>query len=134
MKPCLELVRLETRRRYGTFGVLRINKQVFCVTLEPAFLENAQGTAIPAGQYDCHRVNSPSWGDTFQVLGVPDRTGILFHSGNTANDTRGCILLGQHYGKLSAGRAVLNSGKTFETFMGLMKDVGLFALTILEVY
>jgi hypothetical protein len=134
MKPSIELIRLETRRRYGTFGVLRINKQVFCATLEPASLDNARGLAIPAGQYDCHRVDAPTWGDTFQVLGVPGRTGILFHSGNTADDTRGCILLAQHYGKLCGARAVLNSGKTFKTFMGLMRDVGLFTLTIKEVF
>ena len=30
----LELIRLEENDQFGTFGVLRINKQVFCVTEE----------------------------------------------------------------------------------------------------
>ena len=135
MKPTIELIRLETKRKAGTFGILKIVKQVFCVTLEPPDRDNAVGiSAIPAGQYDCARIRSPTWGETFQVLDVPGRTGILFHPGNTVSDTSGCILLAEHFGKLRSARAVLNSGRTFKAFMGIFVDVGMFNLTIKEVF
>ena len=135
MRPVVELIRLESNRNYGTFGVLKIVKQAFCVTLEPPALDNRVNvSAIPAGQYDCLRLNSATWGETFKVLDVPGRSHILFHPGNTIHDTRGCILLAEHFSKLRGDRAVLNSGRTFASFMGIFKDVGLFSLTIREVY
>lgn len=135
MKPTVELIRLETKRNAGTFGILKIVKQVFCVTLEPPDRDNLKNvSSIPAGQYDCLRVDSATWGETFKVLDVPGRTGIVFHPGNRLRDTRGCILLAEHFGKLRSDRAVLNSGRTFDAFMGIFKDEGLFNLTIKEVF
>lgn len=132
--PILELIRLEESDA-GTFGVLKVNKQVFCVTLEPRDAENATGkSSVPAQQYACRRVNSPSFGRTYQVLGVPGRSDILLHPGNTAGDTAGCILLAEHFGKLGGSRAVLNSGATFREFLGLVGDFSYLHLTIREVY
>ena len=135
IKPVLELIRLEEDAQYGTFGVLKINKQVFCVTLEPADLENTPGrSSIPAQQYICIRHKSARFGETFQVMDVPGRTQILFHAGNVIGDTTGCILLGEHFGKLMADRAVLNSGKTFTAFMLALDDWAMAHLTIREVF
>ena len=51
-KPVVELIRLEENATYGTFGIWRINKEVFCVCLEPADELNAVGkSSIPAQQY-----------------------------------------------------------------------------------
>ena len=132
--PVVELVRLETSRA-GTFGVLRINKQVHCVTLEPGDLLNRLNySSIPAGSYWCYKDNSLRHGPTFEVADIPGRTDILFHAGNTMKDTGGCILLGEHFGKLRGDRAVLNSGKTFRGFLAFFKDVKKFYLTITENY
>jgi hypothetical protein len=65
---------------------------------------------------------------------VPDRDGILFHPGNTIDDTEGCIILGIAFGKLGPQRAILNSGQTFKTFMYIMKDVDEFKFTVKEVW
>lgn len=130
-----ELIRLEERNHYGTFGVLKINKEVFCVTLEPPDRLNRKNmSSIPAQQYRCYKIISPRFGETFQVMNVPDRKNILFHAGNRVGDTAGCIILAQHYGKLLGDRAVLNSGKTFHAFMGIMQDESIFHLTIREIY
>lgn len=132
----VELIRIEENEIYGTFGVLRINKEAFCVTLEPADHENASNiSSIPSQQYICSRVNSPKYGNTFEVLNVPGRSHVLFHAGNTKDHTKGCILLAQYYDKLKGDRAVLNSGRTFEIFNErIMNGIATFHLTIKEEY
>jgi len=133
--PIVEIIRLEESEAYGTFGVLRIQKQVFCVTLEPEDRLNAPNVScIPAQQYICKRHFSNRFNETFMVMNVPGRSNILFHPGNEVKDTEGCILLAEHYGKLRGNRAVLNSGKTFKKFMDVMKDFDKFHLTIIESY
>lgn len=135
MKPILEIIRLEENYRYGTFGVLKIAKEVFCVTLEPPDLVNkAFRSCIPAQQYSCMRSVSHDFGETFKVIDVPDRKFIYFHPGNIVEHTEGCIILAQYFGKLRGDRGVLNSGKTFEVFMGMLKKYNSVHLTIREVY
>lgn len=128
------LIRLEESEQ-GTIGVLLIDAEVFCFTLEPSDLLNAiNRSSIPAQQYLCRRVNSPRFGRTFEVSFVPGRSEILFHPGNIATDTEGCILLGETVGKLKGKRAVLNSGATFRRFMTVLNREEKFHLTIKEGY
>jgi len=130
--PILELVRLEESPE-GTFGVLRIQKRVFCVTLEPQDLQNVRDrSSIPAQQYLCRRHRSQRFGETFMVTDVPGRKDILFHPGNTEADTAGCILVAEHYGKLRGNRAVLNSGVTFGRFMEALAGHDTAHLTVYE--
>ena len=132
--PIVELIRLEENSKDGTFGVLKINKQVFCVTLElPDRLNRKNRSSIPAQQYICIRRMS-KYGSTFEVADVPGRSAILFHPGNVVEETKGCILLAQHFGKLREKRAILNSGNTFRQFMGRMANDDRFHLTIREIY
>jgi hypothetical protein len=106
--PVFELIRLEEDHQYGTFGVLKIAKSVFCTTLEPFDRLNAPDiSCIPAGQYFCRRVDSPKFGHTFEITGVTNRDHVLFHPGNRVEDTRGCVVMGQYFGKLKGDRAVL---------------------------
>ncbi len=131
----VELIRVEEHEEYGTFGVLKINKEAFCVTLEPPDLENKRSvSSIPAQQYICKRYSSAWYPNTFEITGVPDRSKVLIHPGNRAKDTEGCLLLAQYFGKLRGDRAVLNSGMTFEAFMKRMKDDLRFHLTIYELF
>ena len=129
----VDLIRIEESAA-GTFGVLRIEGKAFCVTLEPQDKLNRRNISnIPPGKYICRKVTSPRFGKTFEVLKVPNRSHILFHAGNTQHDTRGCILLGRKYGVLRHNRAILNSGKTFKEFIGLMYATDEFELNIIEV-
>jgi len=131
----VELIRLEENPYYGTFGVLRVDKEVFCVTLEPTDYANQMGrSSIPAQQYICTKYVSHKFGTTYQVLGVPERSGICFHPGNIVKDTEGCILLAEYFGKLQGNRAVLNSGNTFHRFITSMTAEKDFHLTIYEKY
>jgi len=130
----VEIIRLEGLER-GIIDVIKIDKEVFCFSLEPADLLNKPNeSCIPTGQYFCTRMVSPKFGETFEVVGVPDRKNILFHKGNTKTDTMGCIILGQTVDKLKGQRAVLNSGITFEKFMQIMTDEQVFHLTITTRY
>lgn len=128
----MELIRLE-KGDEGTFGVLRLDGQVFCVTLEPPDRGNLRDlSCIPAGRYRCRRVASPRFGDTFEVTGVPGRSHILLHPGNTAADTSGCVLLGREFGDLAGRRGVLRSGKTFARLMDRCAGQDRFDFTISE--
>lgn len=136
MLPIVEIIRLEESETEGTFGILRINKSVFCATLEPPDLLNAVGkSSIPAQQYFCEKYRSNKFGETFIVKNVPGRVGVLFHSGNYVRDTAGCIILGETVSKLRGGdRGVTNSGATFGSFMSKMAGAETFHLTIYEQY
>ena len=135
MRRIVEIIRLEEDFLHGTFGILKIDKAVFCVTLEPPDRENVQNiSSIPVQQYECHRHNSPKYGDTFKIMNVPGRDSVLFHAGNVAKHTKGCILLAQYFGKLKGNKAVLNSGATFKNFMRIMEGLDYFHLTIKEVF
>lgn len=134
------IIRLE-RSDEGTFGALLLNGKAFCVTLELPWRGNAQGVScIPTGRYVLKRTPSPlvtditkgTWPTAFEVTGVPGRSRVLIHPGNTVHDTRGCILVARTWGKLRGDRAVLNSGDTFNEFMTVTRGVDTFPLTILD--
>lgn len=129
------LVRIETDPEHGTFGTLLLDGIAFCVTLEPYSRDNEKSiSCIPTGQYTCKRVNSPTYGNTFEITNIEGRSHVLFHPGNFDDNTKGCVLLGQYYGKLKGDRAVLNSGNTFKTFLKNLSDVNEFKLSIIEVF
>ena len=133
--PTVRLIRIEENFEFGTFGVLAINSEMFCLTLEPPSQENASNiSSIPCQQYFCERYSSERYPSTYQVMNVPGRFNILFHSGNTKDDTAGCILCGETIGKLKHDRAILNSGRTFNRLMALMEPYDRFHLTIKEEY
>lgn len=122
----------------ATTGVLLKDGVPICLTLENPWLENrVRVSCIPGGtQYTCTKVDSPKFGKTWEVTSVRNRTHILFHKGNTAEDTLGCIVLGSYYGELYNREkdiynlAVLNSKRAFNYFMKLMNGYDDFTLRI----
>lgn len=130
------LVDRKWKKEDYTIGKLYIDGVPFCETLEDKdrgltssmplekikVLKKAAITAIPTGTYNvrmdvvsskysksdwyvknCHGAKVP------RLENVPGYAGILIHSGNTASDTEGCILVGQN----KAVGKVLNSKETF---------------------
>lgn len=80
-----------------TIGKLYIDGAYFCDTLEDTVrAEKIAGkTAIPAGKYKVKKTMSPRFKTVLpEILNVPNFTGVRIHSGNTAKDTDGCLLLG----------------------------------------
>jgi len=134
IKPCLKIIRAEDSYQYGTFGILLIGNETFCMTLEPPEFENMKNiSCIPAGQYECVRIMS-RFGTTYEITNIPNRTEVLFHAGNRVKDTEGCICLAEKIGKLKGDRAILNSGQTFIDFMNKMQSYPEFRLTIKEAW
>ncbi|BCS88894.1 DUF5675 family protein [Pseudodesulfovibrio sediminis] len=128
----VEVIRLE-KGQDGTFGVLRLDGRVLCVTLEPPDKGNKRDVScIPAGEYVCRRVESPTFGTTFEVTDVPNRSHILFHQGNVVSDTHGCVLLGTRFGTLGKERGVLQSRNAFHAFLSRCGDAEGFGFVINE--
>jgi hypothetical protein len=77
-----------------------------CDTLELPVIDGLPGSAIPPGTFLIKLLPSPKFessGDPWvlqyagaipHVLGIPNRSDILIHWGNSATDTEGCILVG----------------------------------------
>jgi hypothetical protein len=127
----VRIVRLEESPQ-GSLGVLMIEGEIFCFTLEPD--QNEKGKLyIRQGAYHCQRFHGNKWKDTFEIC-VPGHTAVLFHAGNVEADTQGCILLGATTGKLKGERAVLNSGVTFTSFLERMAKESEFKLFIEDRY
>lgn len=116
----------------GTFGVLVDSGLIpFALTCEDKWLFNQKNiSCIPQGHYNCARVNSPRFGNTFEVTEVPGRTHILFHRGNTHEDTQGCILVGEEFGYLGDRVAILSSKKGFDEFLRRLEGIDEFSLVV----
>ena len=78
-------------------------------------------TAIPTGTYTVKMTYSPKYKRNMpEVLGVPGFSGIRIHSGNTAKDSLGCILLGRN----TKVGMVTESRKTCKEFERLLEAAG----------
>lgn len=122
---------IELRRAYlpdgsATFGLLTVDGQKFH-TLERPWQGNARFVScIPEGVYTLRKRRSPivertsrgEFSEGWEVTGVADRDLILFHVGNWAIDTEGCILVGERFAwDIHHGPMVPNSLRTFRSFM-----------------
>ena len=138
----LTLKRIARKEGY-TIGKLYIDDAYFCDTLEDRErgLEQAMPldmikrikvkgeTAIPTGTYELSmRHISPKYsrkkafaftgGVMPRLLNVPGYEGVLIHSGNTAADSEGCILVGEN----KAVGKVLNSMATFKALWSVLNQ------------
>lgn len=129
MLTILEIIRLEEGFEKGTVGVLRINKEVFCYTLEPFDEENQRNvSSIPAQQYICKPYSSQRFPNTYEITDVPGRSHVLFHGGHLS---KGCIILFD-----TIPEFVLRESNTsaFKRFMEKIRTYEKLHLTIKENY
>lgn len=138
------LVKRIAKKDQYTIGKFYIDGKYFCDTIEdkdrginsnmPLEIikkaKVANKTAIPTGVYDLTvKIQSPKYlkSSTFvtyckaympRILNVPGFDGILIHTGNTAEDSSGCIILG--YNK-QVGK-VLNSMDAFKKVYPVLKE------------
>lgn len=138
----LKLVRKIKADTY-TIGELFVNNKLFCSTLEDKdrgltdsmSLEDIKSkkvygkTAIPTGTYDITLdIVSPKFKDRTwakfcegklpRLINVKGYDGVLIHVGNRAEDTLGCILVGQN----ATSGFVNNSTDTFKKLYSQLLD------------
>ena len=126
----IRVKRIARKERY-TIGNMYVNDTYFCDTIEDADREltdtmeideilanKLKGiTAIPTGKYDVILTFSPRFKRVLPLLlNVKGFEGIRIHPGNSAEDTEGCLLVGENKEK---GK-VLNSRTTFEKLMSVL--------------
>ncbi|WP_314815355.1 DUF5675 family protein [Hoylesella nanceiensis] len=116
-----------------TIGRMSLNGVYFCDTLEDTdrglnstmsvgeiLSKKRKGiTAIPTGKYDVILSFSPRFKRVLPLLlSVKGYEGVRIHAGNTAEDTEGCLLVGEN--KIKG--QVLNSRATLEKLMSVLLD------------
>lgn len=99
-------------------------------------------SCIPADTYICKRVQSPKFGNTFEVMDVPGRTHVLFHALNTEEGTQGCIGVTRRLGVLRVRDedsrqmvhklAGLSSRVAFKAWLATMEGVDTFRLHVVD--
>jgi len=114
----------------GTFGQFfdPAGNQL-CVTVEPP--PNAEHSCIPSGFYQCIPHNGDKWKNVWEVTGVPNRTDILIHAGNTDSNTEGCICVGTSFGWIGTQQAVMQSINALNKLRSTLPES--FILSIMDV-
>lgn len=114
----------------ATTGTLSVNSAPFCVTLEPS--ATATFPRIPAGKYQVEIAFSPRFKRPMpHVMNVSGRAGILIHWGNYAENTEGCVLVGETRGVLNDGApAIWNSREAFDKLYQELQDAQAEGITI----
>ena len=111
-----------------TLGQLEVDGAMQCYTCEDVVREIegvpvkewklAGETAIPAGTYQVIITHSVRFKRELPLLlNVPGFSGVRIHSGNTAEDTEGCILVGERLGH----DAVVESRQAFSALFDLIQ-------------
>lgn len=115
----------------GTLGTWYANdNSIICYTIELPWKDNdPQVSCIPEGSYQVIPHNSLNHPNTWEIIGVPNRSSILIHNGNTEQSTLGCVCVGDSISTLNGLPAVLNSNKTLDMLRGVLPDS--FLLTII---
>lgn len=139
----MDEVRVVIARKYqdhqtpGSLHVFDNDRSIANVkTLELPWLNNEKSiSCIPEGTYECERLQHPRFGHCWHVKDVPDRDGILIHSGNFASgakvDIEGCIMPGLRFVdiNLDGNLDVADSRKAMDILRTVLPDK--FKLVIL---
>ncbi len=138
----LKLVRKYRKETY-TIGKLYVDGVYFCDTIEDKDrgLDDAMGlaeimikkrygeTAIPYGTYKVEITYSPKYKKLMpEIKNVKGFSGIRIHSGNTAKDTLGCLIIGRN----TQVGMVTESRKTYNKLFALLKDAKDISIEIVK--
>ena len=109
----------------GIFGVLKDGNVPFCVTVEN------NDYIFPEGDYLCKRIDSPKFGNTFEITGIEGRSHILFHWGKEEEDSLGCVILGETYTVVNNKEMVgFSRNYAFKEFLERTNGINEFMLKV----
>lgn len=138
----LKLVRKYRKETY-TIGKLYVDGTYFCDTIEDKDrgLDDSMSladimtkkkygvTAIPYGTYKVEITYSPKYKKMMpEIKNVKGFSGIRIHSGNTAKDTLGCLIIGKN----TQVGMVTESRKTYNKLFALLKDAKDISIEIVK--
>lgn len=89
----MELILYRTYHSEGTNGLLKLNNELLCYTIELPWLNNlSRISCIPEGSYNLVKRYSAKFSNHLLLENVPDRSLILIHPANNAlAELKGCI-------------------------------------------
>lgn len=117
----------------STAGTLLVDDAFECRTLEDVVrpVKIHGETAIPAGRYHVIVNQSQRFKRLLPLLlDVPGFDGVRIHPGNTANDTEGCILVGDSPGKDFLGNSRIAFDRLFARLKSAFDEGQQIILTI----
>lgn len=130
----------------GVFSVVDDDGVPFCLAVEPPWKNNIPMlSCIPPGpghsaEYELVRIESPKFGETFEVVGNHGRLKILIHWGNHVvdlpddkRDSDGCILLGEQLIPYKSITGIGMSKHAFSEFMSRLEGQNRAKLIIQNV-
>lgn len=138
----LKLVRKYRKETY-TIGKLYVDGVYLCDTIEDRdrglddsmsladiMIKKRYGeTAIPYGTYKVEITYSPKYKKMMpEIKNVKGFSGIRIHSGNTAKDTLGCLIVGKN----TQVGMVTESRKTYNKLFALLKDAKDISIEIIK--
>lgn len=117
-----------------TMGLLFIDGLYFCDTIEDRYrgqelskTKVKDETCIPYGVYTVKITYSPKYKKNMpQILDVPYFTGVRIHSGNSAKDSSGCVIVGIK----SENGKVLQSRKTYNELYKRLENTNYIKIDI----
>ena len=112
----LEIVTVAVRED-GCFSALLWDKRPFAVSVERTF-ENGR-VVIPNGIFRCTRDFYHKGGYETYEIQIDGHDRVLFHKGNTENDSTACVIVAESFGELNGQTAVLDSKGGSAEFMKL---------------
>lgn len=132
------ILQREDSEEDGTYGSLRFPDGTVLNSLELPWKDNQpRVSSIPPGSYECKVRSTSNFGESYEVQGVPGRSAVLIHAGNSAGnadkgmkaDSQGCILLGMDRGRKGNQKIITASKPAMKLFMEKMGGQP-FTLTI----
>lgn len=122
-------IRTVALRDDGCFSVLLWEGRPFAVSVERTFDDGQP--VIRAGIWDCRRDFYHKGGyETFQII-IPEHDRVLFHRGNSEDDSLACVCVAEKFGTLNGKTAVLESNEGFTKFMELTKGINVFLVEVI---
>ena len=112
----------------GCFSVLLWDGRPFAVSVERTFDDGRP--VIQAGEYECVRTTYHKGGyETFEII-IKGHTRVLFHKGNTEDDSLACVLVAEAFGVMGQKVAVLDSRTGFGQFMEATAGLERFTMKV----
>lgn len=118
----------------GCYSVILFKGKPFAVSVERTFNPGEAGhgkqVVLANGKYRCTATQYHKGGYATYEIHVPGHTRVLFHKGNTEDNSLGCVIVAESFGNLNGKTAVLDSKGGFQELISLVGGTHEFELEV----